>query len=560
MRFTPKRRAARAFLAPSFAVALAALSPLGCYSDYSASPSPAAVAVGPAPLRRLTNEEYLNALHDLYPAVSPTLPVLPDDATVAGFDNAAEAQEPSDVLIARYETIANAYGEALTASDALVRAVTGCADYGTPALASACGRAFIETQGARVFRRPLSSDETARFVTRFQSWQSAVDFAGAVQLTLSAMLQSPQFVYRPEPIPDGAANGAVAPLDPYAMATRLSFFLWKSTPDDALMQAAAAGKLVAVDDIRAEATRMLMDPRARRTLGSFHRQWLGLDRILLDEHTQRTAAVDPKWTTATQQSLNQETALFIENTLAEGGTFRDLFTSRKAWVDGEAARVYRLAPPDDPNAWTEVTLPESERAGLLTRGAFLAGYSHRGATSPPVRGNWVSLRLLCALPLSPPPGVDLSQPMAQPGDGPQTNRMLFEARTKPPVCQGCHAGLNGFGFGLEHYDAAGAYQTKDNGLPVDATGKITGTDVDGPFDGAIALGVALSKSPMVHRCATERWVRYAVGRAPADVEAPVVAQLGTKFIGSGGDVRGLLLDIVTSDTFRLQQVVRESSP
>ena len=124
--------------------------------------------------------------------------------------------------------------------------------------------------------------------------------------------------------------------------------------------------------------------------------------------------------------------------------------------------------------WSEVALPASERAGLLTRASYLAGYSHSGATSPPVRGNAIQLRWLCELPVSPPPDADLSQPMAAPDEGPQTNRMLFETRTAPPACQTCHAALNGFGFGLENYNAAGLYQTTDDGLPVDASGVISG--------------------------------------------------------------------------------------
>jgi hypothetical protein len=295
---------------------------------------------------------------------------------------------------------------------------------------------------------------------------------------------------------------------------------------------------------------MLADPRALRVLWSFPRQWLGLDRILLDEHSARTAQVDPLWTPATQASAYTETQLFVQNLLSSGGTFRDLLTSRKAWVDGEMSRVYGLPAPTDASSWSEVSLPEDQRSGLLTRVSFLAGYSHRGATSPPVRGNGIQLRLLCELPISPPPGVDLSQPTIPPGGGPETNRMLFEQRTQPVFCQGCHAGLNGFGFGFEHYDAAGHYQTTDDTLPVDATGTITGTDVNGPFDGALALSDTLSRSRTVHDCATLEMIRYALGRAPTDAELPTVDSLAQSFFDSGGDLRALLVNVVLSPTFR----------
>jgi hypothetical protein len=204
--------------------------------------------------------------------------------------------------------------------------------------------------------------------------------------------------------------------------------------------------------------------------------------------------------------------------------------------------------------WTQVILPASQRAGLLTRVAFLAGYSHAGATSPPVRGSAIELRLLCHLPISPPPGVDLSQPAAPPGSGPETNRTLFEQRTSPPACQGCHQSLNGFGFGLESYNAAGIYQTTDDGLPVDATGVITGTDVDGPFDGGVQLSGILANSTVVHACATTQWVRFAMGRAPVDAEQAYLTQMAGDFKSSGGDVRGLLEAIVLSPIFRTMLV------
>jgi hypothetical protein len=514
----------------------------------------AAAVVGPNPLRRLTANEYGNALHDLFPTLSPTLPALPPDVPVSGFDNAAEAQQPSDVLIARYEAVGNLYGQAATATVASTSAVVGCSDWSTAALATACATTFLTTTGARIFRRPLASDELSRYLVHFQAWLAAVDFEGAVQLTLSALLQSPQFLYRVEVDPPAAAAGTLVPVEPYGMASRLSFLLWESVPDDQLLLAASRNELATEAQVRTQVTRMLADDRARRVFWDFPREWLGLDRILLDEHAVRTPQVDPDWTVATQDSVYQETQTFVENVLVQGGTFRDLMTSPRAWVNGEMARIYGLPAPTDPTVWAEVSLPPAERSGLLTRASFLAGYSHRGATSPPVRGNGIQLRFLCQLPVSPPPGVDTSQPKAAPGQGPQTNRMLFEARTSPAACQACHAGLNGFGFGLENYDAAGHYQTTDNGLPVDASGVIRGTDVDGPFNGGIALAAALARSATVHDCATQEMVRYALGRAPSTGELPTVAALSKSFLASKGDLRALLTSIATSESFRMHVV------
>lgn len=528
----------------------ALLLALGCGNDHA---PPAVGGIGPAPLRRLSNTEYLYALDDLFPALHPVLPPLPADNSVSGFDNETEAQAPSDVRIARFEAIANLYAAAATQDTAAVAAITGCTTWATPTEASACSAAFIQTTGARVFRRPLTVEEAAHFTQRFGSWATAVDFPAAVQLTLSAMLQSPQFLYRAEPAEAVAASTEpLVPVEPYAMASRLSFFLWESIPDDELLRAAGAGELETAGEIRHQATRMLADPRSLRLAWDFHRQWLGLDRILTDEHQVRTTEVDPGWTPATQTSALREARRFIERSFADAGTLEDILTSRRAWVDREMARIYGVAGPLDADSWIEVTLPTDQRAGILTRAAFLAGYSHRGGTSPPIRGNAINLRLLCQLPAPPPDGVDLSMPVADPATGPQTNRRLFEARTAGG-CQQCHRALNGFGFGFESYTASGAYITQQVGLPIDASGVITGTDVDGPFANALELSAALGKSKVVQRCATWKWLQYALGRPPSLEEGGLVAELGTRFIASHGDLHALLADIVASDTFRLRR-------
>lgn len=509
--------------------------------------------IGPAPLRRLSNTEYLYALGDLFPSLHPVLPPLPADNSVSGFDNEVAAQAPSDVRIARFEAIANLYAAAATQDAAAVAAVTGCADWATPTAAAACSAAFIRTTGARLFRRPLTSEEEAHFVQRFTSWATAVDFSAAVQLTLSAMLQAPQFLYRAEPA-EAALPVAepLVPVEAYAMASRLSFFLWESVPDDELLRAAGAGELQTEDDVRRQATRMLADPRALRLAWDFHRQWLGLDRIMTDEHAVRTTEIDPAWTPATQAAALRESRLFVERSFAEVGTFDDLLTSRRAFVDREMARVYGVGGPAEAETWNEVMLPGDQRAGILTRAAFLAGYSHRGGTSPPIRGNAVNLRLLCQLPAPPPDGVDLSMPVADPGNGPKTNRQLFEERTAGG-CQQCHHSLNGFGFGFENYTASGAYITQQTGLPIDASGEITGTDVDGPFANAVELSSSLGTSKVVLRCVAQKWLQYALGRMPTLEEGTLVGELGTHLIASHGDLHLLLTDIVASQTFRMRK-------
>ncbi len=525
--------------------ALAVLSVLGC-SKAVVTLEPD-VFVGPAPLRRLSNSEYLNALHDLFPEQRLELPALPRETVVGGLENDVETQRPSDVLVARYEEIANTYASAIMTNAVTARALLGC----DPAVPG-CAERFIATTGRRVYRRPLDDAETERLRSSFAAWQKALDFQAAAQLTLSAMLQSPQFIYRPEPAPVAVEFKELAPIEPYAMASRLSFFLWESSPDDELLRAAAANQLSTDEQVAAQAERMLKDPRVQRVYWNFHRQWLGLDRILDDEHAVKTPAVDPLWSPATQASALEETRQLVSHELSEHGSLRTLLTSRRAWVDGEMARVYQVPPPLDPKSWAEVELDGAHRSGLLSRVAFLAGFSHRGATSPPIRANGIQLRFLCQLPRPPPPNLDTTPPM-QPATGVKTNRTLFTERTSPALCQGCHVSLNGLGFGLEHYNAAGVYQATDQGLAVDSTGRLVGTDIDQTFDGAIALGEALSQSEQMHLCATQMWLRYAMGRALVDGEGPWLGRMSSAFFARKGDVRSLLVDIAVSPSFRLRR-------
>ncbi|MBL8680344.1 MAG: DUF1592 domain-containing protein [Myxococcales bacterium] len=509
--------------------------------------------VGPSPLRRLSNGEYLRSLQALFPTVHVPVPALPEDNVVAGFDNQAESQQPTDVRVARYETIASLYATVLTEDAAAVRAITGCDDWSTPQRADACARSFIARVGERVFRRPLDDAEASRWALRFHAWETSVDFEAAVRLTLTALLQAPQFIYRLELEPLAPTGERLARVDDAALATRLSTLLWQSGPDDALREAARQGRLSTAERVRAEASRMLADPRAKAGYWAFHRAWFGLDRARSDEHAARTAEVDPGWTDRTSAAALDESRRFIENTLFETGSFRALFESPRAWVDQETARLYGVPGPTQRGAVVEVTLPSDQRAGILTRIAFLAGHSHRGATSPPIRGNAVFVRLFCELPNSPPPNVDTSPPTQSPDAGAQSNRALFEARTQPAACRGCHRALDGIGFGFERYNAAGIYQSLDRGVPVDSRGELLRSGVDGPFDGAVELSRLLARSSVVASCLVRQWVRFAMGRAPHEVEHSWVESLTRRFSAHGSE-RELLLDLVSSASFRYRPV------
>ncbi len=522
------------------------------------------IVLGTAPMRRLSNVEYLRTMSVLFEETSAVgaLPTLPEDAEVIGFENDARSLGPTDVGVARYEEIAFRYTTAATADDAALRALTRCAAFASDAEARACGSTFIERFGRLTHRRPLEAEERTRFETFFETQRAAIDFAAAVQLTAMAMLQAPPFLYRLE-IEAGASEATTAgpaiALTQYELASRLSFLLWGTMPDEALFVAAESGELDDTDALEAEARRMLADPRARDLVADFHRQWLDFDRILDPEHRTRAHDADGVFTADAQVAAHEELRRFVGAEVFEGeGTLASLFTSRRTFVNSTLAGIYGVEGPSSTTEWREVMLPADERAGVLTRVGPLASHAHAGNSSPPLRGVYLMERVMCEQRPSPPPDADLSPPVAMPGSGPQTNRDLFEARTAPSTCQGCHVRIDGMGFVFENYDERGVFRDVDNTLPVDATGVITGTgDVDGEVDGAIELSERLAESGHVQRCATQRWFRFANGRAPEEADSCHVDSLERRFIRSGGDIRELLVSMVRRPEFRLRPVVSE---
>jgi hypothetical protein len=274
---------------------------------------------------------------------------------------------------------------------------------------------------------------------------------------------------------------------------------------------------------------------------------LYLDRVLGED---KSPELFPMWSSHAQQSAMEETLLFIERTVFDGGTVEDLLTSNLAYVDDVMSELYAI--PSPPEAWSEVELDPTERAGLLSRVAFLAGNAHDANGSPPLRGIYVMERLLCEPRPSPPADADVSPPTADPEQGPTTNRELFEERVAPSSCQGCHVRIDGFGYGFENYDAAGRFRVEDNGLPVDASGYANGIGSDAEYSGAVELQTLLGQSEVVRNCVAKQWFTYANGRPVEAADTCQVEAIQRAFSESAGNIVELLVSIVTRPEFRLR--------
>jgi hypothetical protein len=500
-------------------------------------------SIAPAPLRRLSYAEYQATTKDLLGSLKTADTLLTRDPAARGFENRAALLNPSPALVEQWGDAAIDAG--LKASVSLA-AIVPCAPK-TAAEEKTCGATFVEQFGARAFRRPLTTEEKADYGAFFEGERASSDFKGAVQLTTEVMLQSPQFLYRIELGDAATAAPDRIGLTQHEVASRLSYLLWGSMPDKALFDAAAAGGLADAAAREAQARRMMTDPRAGAMMVEFHRQWLDLDRL---DKEPKDAATYPKYNDALRGAIREESNRFVQKVMWQGpGTIAAFLTSTDAQVNAPLAALYGVAAPMSTSGWGDVTLDPMQRAGFLTRANFLASRAHALEGSPPLRAVFIRDRLLCMSPLAPPADANLSEPKATAGTAAMTNRQLFEARIAPATCKGCHTIINPMGYGLENYDAVGAYRTTDDGLPVDASGSIGGTDVDGPFNGGVELSKKLAQSKTVQTCVAQNWFQYALGRDLGTEDSCRMAKLNLALSDAGGDVRELLVALVKSPEF-----------
>ncbi|MBC8068133.1 MAG: DUF1592 domain-containing protein, partial [Deltaproteobacteria bacterium] len=365
----------------------------------------------------------------------------------------------------------------------------------------------------------------------------------AVEPVIRAMLQSPAFLYHLEL---GLADeGEVIALEPYELAARLSFFLWNSTPDVALLDAAGGGGLDDLDGLRAEAERLLADPRARTAVEGFHVQWLAVDKLAFAE---KSAAVYPSYDDELRAAMLAETRRFAGAVIFDGdGRLETLLTSNVAYLDAPLLTLYGLPadPGHDPSE--PVELDPEQRAGLLTHASFLAAHAHADQSGPIQRGVAVRTNLMCTPPPPPPPDINVIPPDPDPN---ATTREIFEIHTADASCAGCHELIDGIGLGFEGYDGIGAYRELENGIPVDQSGEVVDSDVEGSFDGAVELAHKLAASTEVRDCVATQWFRFSLRRFEGEADTCTLDRLKAGFADSDADVRELLVALVQTDAFR----------
>lgn len=495
---------------------------------------------GPPVLPRLTQRQYLNSVEALLGPGLPVPPLEPDTNPYLFFTIGAASTTVSELGVQQYEEAADLFTGIVFADVARRDALVGCQP---AAPGDTCVSEFIARFGRRAYRRPLAADEQARWLMMATELANGDAWQG-LRHAIAGMLQSSHFLYRVE-------LGEPDPQDPtrlrytsHEMASRLSFLLWNSTPDDALLDAADAGDLLTDAGLRGETDRLLADPRARTALRDFFAQFLDLGRL---DGIARDPVRYPLFSPTMIDSMRTEVQLLVEDLVyRQQGDIRSIFSTRRTFVNSELAALYGLeAPGATPITFVPVELPEDgPRAGILTLGAFLTMNAHETENSPTSRGKYVRTRVLCQDVPPPPPDVDLKLDPDE-AEG-KTLRERLEQHRSDPKCAGCHSFVDPPGFLFEHFNPIGAWQDLDNGYPIDSSG-----DLDGkPLADARGLADLLADDKRVGRCIVTQLYRHAIGRRDVASEWPALDEVADNFAAQGHRFGELLHILVTSDVFR----------
>jgi hypothetical protein len=358
------------------------------------------------------------------------------------------------------------------------------------------------------------------------------------------VLVSPHFLFRVEIDPEPTSLVA-HPVSDYELASRLSYFMWSSMPDDELFAAADAGALQDPAELQAQVVRMLADPKAESLVANFAGQWLYFRAI--GPNVVKDPTMFPMFDEELRASMRTEMEMFFRSFVTESRSLKELLTSDTTYVDARLAAHYGLPAPEG-TGFVEVALGDAPRRGLLTQAGLMAVLSHPQVTSPVKRGKWVLEQLLCIPPAPPPPGVDAQPPEFDPN---ASVREQLEAHRANPECAVCHDTIDPLGLGLEHYDAVGAYRTIDGGKPIDATGNLPNGGAS--FDDALGMAASLADSEDFARCTVRHTLTYALGRGVTPGDFPYIEEIAAEAMASDFALEDLVIAIVTSEMFRMRR-------
>jgi len=533
------------FVVIGLPVGLAACAPT---LDVSAGPAP--VSAAPPTLQRLTSSRYLMTVQTLLAVDGFAALRLPKDlerdTLLHGFSTVGASELTISPRAAEiYEGAALDLSAQVFSDPARRKAWVGCEPQES-APSDDCVQSFVERLGRRVYRRPLTREERTDYVAlAAKLGQELGDPWQGLRYVVVAFLQSPHFLYLIEQAEPDPERPDRLRYTGFELASRMSYFLWNSSPDEELLAAAERGELFSDEGLRRQVQRMQLSALAQAALDQFFSEYLYLDRL---ETVSKDAKLYPEWTPQLAQLLRAE-ILQLMRDLAQSPErdLRELFDSPTTFVNDELASFYGLppgqAPP--PGQWRKIELPATAVPGLLGRAGLLAMGAHATVTSPTLRGKFIRQQLLCQDISPPPPGVVTTLPVDE-RTGPQTMRERLTRHRTEPACAGCHRVMDPIGLSLEHFGPTGKFRTKDNGLEIDASG-----DLDGQaFADARELTVLLRQSPRIATCLTRQVYRHATAHLELPSELDQIVLLGQQFAQRGFRYAALVEALVLSEGFR----------
>jgi mono/diheme cytochrome c family protein len=423
------------------------------------------------------------------------------------------------------------------------RRVFVCSPPGDGASETACAKKILTTVARHAYRRPVDESEIDDLMRFYNNGRKRGSFDTGIEESLTFVLASPKFLFRAEPDPPQVAAGATYPVPDVELASRLSFFLWSTVPDDELIAVAASGRLHEPAMLERQVRRMLADAKAKALVDNFAAQWLFLRNL---QSFIPDSDEFPNWDDNLRQAMRTETSLFFESIMREDRNVLELLTADYTYLNERLARHYGI-PNVYGSQFRRVKIADENRRGLLGQGSVLAVTSYPNRTSVVLRGKYILENILGTPPPSPPAAVP---PLKETGDDgkPASLRTLMERHRATPACATCHRVMDPLGFSLENFDATGRWRVREAAGPVDASGQLAdGTPVDGP----VALRKAILRHPeQFVRTMTEKMLTYALGRGLEYYDMPVVRQIARDSASQQYRFSSIVLGIVKSTPFQ----------
>jgi Protein of unknown function (DUF1592)/Protein of unknown function (DUF1588)/Protein of unknown function (DUF1585)/Protein of unknown function (DUF1595)/Protein of unknown function (DUF1587) len=519
---------------------LATLLCASCLAAASASETLASHAN----LRRLTEEQYRRSIADIFGADIVIAGRFEQERRTGGLlaiDSNAGSFSPSSYE--QYEQMARSIAAQITDKNHRASLIS-CSPKNPRAADDGCASLFLKNAGLFLYRRPLRESELSALTALAHSTADQFeDFYGGLQAALGSMLLSPQFLFRVEIGTADVKAPDVYMMDGYSKATRLSYFLWNTTPDQMLLAAAGSGKLDTQAGLTKEVNRMLQSPKLVSGVRAFFSDMLALEGFA---NLSKDTVIYPRYDSAVARDARESLLrLITDQLLTRDADYRELFTTRRDFLTRRLGLIYDV-PVQNRYGWTPYEFSaDDHRDGIMTRISLLSLYSHPGRSSATLRGKAIRELLICQNVPPPPPNVNFSLVQDTSNAQFKTARARLAKHSEDSMCASCHKLTDPLGLSLETFDSSGEFRTTENGAPIDTSGFLG----DQKFADAAGLGQALHDDPQTAACVVQRTYNYSVGRVTSKTDRPFLKELTAGFTTDGYRYPELLRRIVSSEQF-----------